>query len=125
MSLYAMALQDGQRSPVAGCMRASSSLSRLSSASIRSGAVCSRFQVGMRSSALMTSSSIPMGLPFEECGLVNLHRSQTGNPTFVFHPRRRTQLARLFDSLLSLQTAVRGQVHGFGRAGAARCFSSF
>ena len=40
-----------------------------------------------------------------------------------FSPRRRTQPARPFDSLLSLQTAVRGKVHGVGRAGAAGCFS--
>jgi hypothetical protein len=61
-----------------------------------------------------------MGLPFGRGGLRNLHPSQTGNPAFFSHPRRH-QLARLFDSLLSLQTAVRGQVHGFGRAGAAGC----
>ena len=65
-----------------------------------------------------------MGLPFGRGGLRNLHPSQTGNPAFFSHPRRH-QLARLFDSPLSLQTAVRGQVHGFGRAGAAGCLSSF
>lgn len=63
-----------------------------------------------------------MGLPFGD-GLRNLHRMPAGNPAFVFCPRRRTQPARPNDSLLGLQTAARGQVRGFGRAGAAGCFS--
>lgn len=36
--------------------------------------------------------------------------------------RRRTQPAHPFDSLLSLQAAVRGKVHGVGRAGAVGGF---
>lgn len=59
-----MALQLGHISPDAGAMRASSVFIRASSACISLGAAWMRFQFGMRSSALSTSSSIPMGGPF-------------------------------------------------------------
>lgn len=64
MSRYAIAPQPGHRAPVAGLTVDSSALTRSSNASISLGAACMRFQLGMRSSAFITSSRMPMKKPF-------------------------------------------------------------
>lgn len=64
-SLYAIARQLGHWLPVAGFSLPSKSLIRFSKASTSLGSCCMRFQDGMRSSAFITSSSIPMAGAFQ------------------------------------------------------------
>jgi len=58
-----------------------------------------------------------MGGPFVKVGGVGASTVGANLAAHLFTARRH-QLARPSDSLLSLQTVVRGQVHGFGRIGA-------
>lgn len=60
MTLNAGALQMGHCSPVAGFNFASSAVMRVLSASTSAGSAATRFQAGMRSSAFMMSSIMPM-----------------------------------------------------------------